>query len=269
MVLWLVVVVLLLRGLAAVLEPREPARAVPAPRAAVPAWPDDAARAFAAEFARAYLSYDPADPEASAAAVQAFATPLLASTIAPEYDEDAPRRKVGQVTVARVERVDDRHALVTVAAATGDGTTYLTVPVAHGANGGLVVSDLPSLSAPPPRATVEEESHESLATAERPAIADVITRFFRAYLAGEADGLEYLAPAGVHIGALAHEHELLDLTSLSLAEPAKGSERDVLASVRARDIETGAVYDLGYRVRLVREDSRWYVSAVNSTSRGG
>ena len=52
--------------------------------------------------------------------------------------------------------LDDSHALVTVAAAATGGTQYLTVPVARDARGGLVVSDLPSLAAPPARASVAE-----------------------------------------------------------------------------------------------------------------
>ena len=71
-VLWLLVLVLLLRGLASVMEPREPAAAAAAPKPAAAAWPDDGARAFAADFARAYLTYSPKDPEASATAVRAF-----------------------------------------------------------------------------------------------------------------------------------------------------------------------------------------------------
>ena len=62
MVLWLLVVVLLLRGLASVATPREAPPPAPAPKAASPAWPDDAAQAFAADFARAYLSYSPQRP---------------------------------------------------------------------------------------------------------------------------------------------------------------------------------------------------------------
>ena len=61
-------------------------------------------RAFAADFARAYLTYDPKDPEASATAIRAFVAPELASSIVPEYGEDAPRRAVGSVSVARVTR---------------------------------------------------------------------------------------------------------------------------------------------------------------------
>src|SRR3954451_3643245 len=126
--LWLLVVVLLLRGLGSVLEPREAARPVQAPRL-VPAWPDDDARAFAADFARAYLSFSPRRVDASARAVQAFAAPELASAIAPVYGENAPRQAVVSVTVARTARLDARHALVTVAAAVegAPATRYLTV----------------------------------------------------------------------------------------------------------------------------------------------
>jgi hypothetical protein len=116
-VLWLLVAVLLLRGLASVLEPREPAAVVAAARSAPASWPDDEARVFAADFARAYLSYSPKDPDASARAVQGFAAPEMAASIAPEYDEDAPDQAVGSVMVARTVSLDAGHALVTVAAA--------------------------------------------------------------------------------------------------------------------------------------------------------
>ena len=42
-------------------------------------------------------------------------------------------------------------------------------------------------------------------------------------------------------------------------------ERTVVAPVRARDVATGAVYGLRYRLRLVRGD-RWYVAAVNQAT---
>ena len=166
-VLWLLVLVLLLRGLASVMEPREPAAVVSASKPAVAAWPDDGVRAFAADFARAYLTYSPQDPEASADAVRAFVAPELASSVVPEYGEDAPRRAVGSVSVARVQRIDDSRALVTVAAAATGGTRYLAVPVARDAHGGLVVSDLPSLAAPPALGVGAAAATESLPAGER------------------------------------------------------------------------------------------------------
>ena len=267
--LWMLVVVLLLRGLASVLEPRKPTPAVHAPRPA-PAWPDDDARAFAADFARAYLSYSPKRPQTSARAVQAFAAPELASSVAPEYGEHAPRQAVASVMVARTAKLDARHALVTVAA-TVEGaptTRYLTVPVARDATGGLVVSDLPSVAAGPARASVEQPATEPLAVSERAAITPVVTRFLRAYLAGDASGLEYLVPAGVRIRAPTHGQQLVDVGELALAEPPSGHERLVLVALRARDLAGDSVSSLRYRLRLVERD-RWYVAAVNEATRKG
>jgi hypothetical protein len=189
-------------------------------------------------------------------------TPELASSVVPEYAEDAPRRAVGLVSVARVQRIDDSHALVTVAAAASGGTRYLSVPVARDARGGLVVSDLPSLAAPPARASVPPASLESVAAGERGAIEDVVSRFLGAFLAGDPGGLSYLVPAGTRMDALGAEHELVDVVSVSLVAPARGRTREVVATVRARDAATGVTYGLRYRLRLVRED-RWLVAAVN------
>ena len=56
--------------------------------------------------------------------------------------------------------------------------------------------------------------------------------------------------------------------SVALARPAAGRTREVLATVRARDPQGGAVYALRYRLRLVRGD-RWYVAAVNNAAHKG
>ena len=220
-VLWLLVLVLLLRGIASVMEPRRPAAAASSSKPTVASWPDDGARAFAADFARAYLTFSPRDAEASATAIRAFVAPELASSIVPEYGEDAPRRAVGSVSVARVARVDGSHALVTVAAAATGGTVYLTVPVARDRRGGLAVSDLPSLAAPPALGAVGEPETESLPASERAPIEDVVSRFLRSYLGGDTGALTFYVPAGVRIGALGPEHELVDVTSLG----ADGSAR--------------------------------------------
>jgi hypothetical protein len=264
-VLWLLVAVLLLRGLASVIEPREPAPVVAAERSAPASWPDDAALAFAADFARAYLSYSPRDPDAWARAVQAYAVPELAASIAPEYDEDAPQRAVGSVIVARTVSLDAGHALVTVAAAIQDSsaTRYLTVPVARDAAGGLAVSDLPSFAAAPARASLNAPPTHALPSPERAVIESVVSRFLEAYLAGDASGLEYLMPAGSRIVAPQLPHELVDVGSVSLAAPAAGRERLVLAAVRARDARSGVVFSLRYRLRLLLRD-RWYVADVNN-----
>jgi Conjugative transposon protein TcpC len=248
--LWCVAAVLLVRGAADVMAPAEPPPPAPSAAAAPATWPDDEARAFAVDFARAYLGSEQ---------LQAFVAPELTATIAPEYDEP---QEVTSATVARTTAIDDRHALLTVAATVDADTRYLAVPVGRDAAGGLAVYDLPSLAPPPARAQLPTPRAEPLTGAERSQIQAVLERFFEAYLAGRTDELEYLSPAGTQLGALAQEHELVSLLSLSQAEPAAADEKDVLATVRARDVETRAVYALRYRLRLVRAD-RWYVAAIN------
>jgi hypothetical protein len=250
--LWCVVALLLVRGAADLMATAErppPANATGAPAAA---WPDDEARAFAVDFARAYLT--------SGSDVAAFAAPELAATIAPEYREP---QAVEAATVARTAAIDARHALVTVAVTLESGTRHLAVPVGRDDAGGLAVYDLPALAPPPARAHLTAPAGEPLTGTDRVQIEAVLERFFEAYLAGRTDELEYLSPAGTRLGALAQEHELVGLPSLSQTAPATSDdEKDVLATVRARDVETRAVYALRYRLRLVRAD-RWYVAAID------
>jgi Conjugative transposon protein TcpC len=272
-VLWCLVLVLLLRGASDVMAVEERAPARSAPRDAAAAWPDDAARAFALGFARAYLTLDPAHPDAYARGLERYVAPELADAIVPQFERggepqverSGARQVVQDAAVAATARVDDRHALITVAVALDGGTRHLTVPLARDAAGGLVVFDLPSFAPPPRLAHDAAPALEPLTGSARVEVEDVLTRFFEAFLAGDAAQLEYLVPAGVRIGALAEPHELVALASVGQLGAGDARERTVLATIRARDEATGVVYGLRYRLRLVRGD-RWYVAAVNQTT---
>ena len=268
--LWLLVAVLLLRGLASTFATEKPPTVVHAPRAAGAMWPDDEARAFAVEFVTAYLTHSPTDePGAYAANLKVFATPELVTELAPRFEGRELREAVRSATVASVARIDDDHALVTVAAVL-DGLSsrrLVTVPIARDGHGGLVVDDLPSFASAPARAAADTPELEPLLGAERRAIVDVLTPFMRSYLAGDSAALSYLVPPGRHIVAAAGRWELIDLTSVSAAGSATREGRIVLVAVQARDVRSRATYALRYRVRLVRRD-RWYVAALNEAGKG-
>jgi len=264
--LWCLLALLLVRGAADVLGARD-RPAVARQASPVPAsWPDDEARAFAVDFTRAYLSYSPRHPDAYLRGLAPFMASDLASSVAPRFAQRNSRQVVLDATVARAERVAAGRALVTVAAtlaSPGLTTRYLTVPVARDARDGLAVYDLPSFAPPPAQAQVQVSQGEPLVGVQRAQVEDVLSRFFGAFLAGRSHDLEYFAPAGVHIGALAQPFELVGLDSISQLGSAARGRLTVLASVRARDVQTRAVYPLRYLVRLVRTD-RWYVAAVNT-----
>ncbi|MDA0160644.1 conjugal transfer protein [Solirubrobacter ginsenosidimutans] len=266
-VLWLLVLVLLVRGVAQMFA-REPVAVVPVTRAVPAAWPDDEARAFGAAFVRAYFTASPREPGAQASALARFVSPELAESIAPEVGERSRGESVTAVTFARAARVGRRQALLTFAVAVGDGTRYVTVPVARDVRGGLVVDELPSFAAPPRVASVPESSAAPISGVERDQLGAIVERFLRAYVAGDAGGLAYMVLAGARIATPGtRAYELVELVSLAQAEPARANVRDLDATVRVRELGSGAVYSQLYRLRLERRE-RWYVADVNGSREG-
>lgn len=265
--LWATVALLLVRGAGDVLAGPPPGPAERAGgRPAAAAFPNDEARAFAADFARAYLTYSPRHPDYHALGVRGFLASELRESGALEVPQRGPTQTVDQATVARAERTAPDRALITVAATVSNRTVttrYLTVPVARDAAGGLVVYDYPSFSAPPARAEVEEPQTVRLEGREQREIEDVLGRFLAAYFAGRSDDLAYFLPAGTSLQALSERYELRELISVAAVGEQQGSRRTVLATVRARDAGTKATYVLRYRVGLERRD-RWYVASVNA-----
>lgn len=267
-VLWAFVVMLLVRGLAATFAVSQPSREVRVVRQTPAAWPDDAARAFAADFARAYLAFSPKDPDTQLRALAPFASPELANSIAPQLGDDAPAHDVGSVMVARARALDARHALITVAVSLASGTRYLAVPVTRDDGGGLVVDELPSFAAPPRRASVMPETLDAVTGPDQSALREFVSRFLRTYLAGDAAGLGYLVPADVRIATpTPRTLELVDVDSLVEASARKAGLRELLAAVRVRELDSGAVFAQRFRLRLVRRD-RWYVADVNGSREG-
>ena len=130
-VLWAGLAVVLVRGVSATLASRH-AEALPPVVAARAVWPDDAARAFAVEFAITYLEQPP--PGASKRlGVAALAAPELAEQLVLRSQDPGRRLVLRAATPAGAVGLDARHALITVAAVVvGDAparTLRLTVPV--------------------------------------------------------------------------------------------------------------------------------------------
>lgn len=269
--LWLTVAVVLMRGLAGVLESKGTADVPRAARAAAVVWPDEAARAYAVEFAARYLTIDPdAGSTSSAGTAAELAAPEIAAELSPAADGETAPQQVESATVVTAGRLDERRALITVAARVRSEQprgVRLTVPVARDERGGLVVNDLPSLAPGPSRAGVGPQAGASLFGDDRAAIEEVLTRFLRAYVVGDRSGLAYLVPAGTRVAASPGGFELLDVGSLAALGDTTGRERLVLATVRVRDQASRVTYALRYRIALVRRD-RWYVAAINHVEQG-
>ena len=265
---WALIALLLVRGTADVLADAAPPARVERSARPVAPWPDERARVFAASFARAYLSFSPKRRAQYARGLSRFMAPELVAGAPPQF---AAEQLVVHAAATEATRLGADRALVTVAVglAGSAGVRYLAVPVARDGRGGLVVDELPSLVPGPEKARPEWPVSEPLTGPDRDAIEEVAVRFFRAYLAGDAAGLEYLVPAAVRIVPVSPPLALVDVDSIAeLGEERAGDDRLVVVTVRARDVRSAVVYRLRYRVALVRAD-RWYVAAVNESPKEG
>ena len=265
--LWACVALIFVRGLGAIA--RGPATSPTANRpvtAAAKSWPDDEARAFATVFAREYLTWK----AGGAAERQRRLAPYLPAELRDRAAASLPRRGPGELvaeaTVARVDSLGGARALITVACVvanrSGTATRYLGVPVARAANGGLVIFDLPSLSAPPGVGTVPAADVAPLSGSDAGAIKDVARRFLTAYLGGQdTAGLSYLLAPGAAVAALGSGYRLVSVDGFASTDTAAGARRAVTVAVLVRDTASRAVYPLRYALTLVRRD-RWYVASV-------
>jgi hypothetical protein len=237
-----------------------PAASAPA-RAAATA--DAPSRAFALQFARAYLAYDVKRPAARSRAL----APFLSNAVDAEAGFFAAG---GRQEVIWAEVASDQPALtggraITIAAAisTQPLPVYLTVTVVHEHGGPLALVGYPAFVGAPaisrdapsvPHTAVEDEE-----------IAAVVARALRNYLAGSTENLKAdLAPeASVTLPTLA-----LRLRSVRRIDwLGRSGSRAVLASVEAIDAR-GATYMLAYELGIaIRE--RPYIDFIEVVPTSG
>ncbi|MEX1142882.1 MAG: conjugal transfer protein [Thermoleophilaceae bacterium] len=262
-VLWAAVVLVLARGVGAIVAGPAADGVRGDARSDVAGFPDAEARAFAVRFVRAYLDLPAGGGEAHGRAVASFLADGLSDRAAIIVPRRSPGARVAWATVAREASLGDSRALLTVAALMADGRTrYVTVPVARDDRGGLAVYGLPSFAAPPPRGALSAPAPASLSGPAAVAIGDLVERFLREYVAGaDRAELAYLLLPGAELASLPPGLRIVGVDALEQAASTTSRRRSVLASVRVRESSTGAVYPLGYRLDLARRD-RWYVAAV-------
>jgi hypothetical protein len=230
-----------------------PARVI---KQSAPSWPDDRAKAWSVEFARAYLSQGPNDkPER----ISRFAADSLADSIAPEV---AKRPAVIDDTVVAGATKD---GVMTVAAFMGKETKYLSFKIVRQGQALAVVS-LPGFVSPPARARVEPEALEMLDPNEQAPIDDLLTQFFTAYLQGNEKDLEWMTTQESDIQSLESPQLFESISNTELIKEVGRNGRLLLVTVVSKDPATETAYTQAYQVTVKKTD-RWQVSAINSTQR--
>jgi hypothetical protein len=252
-ILWAAVALLLVRGLASVIAGPGTRGAASAPSAPAP---EDAASAAAVRFARAYLE-DPS-PEAL--------QPFLAAgaRIGAGRPPSARDAEVAQAEVVRASEVGDGRQVLTVACELRDSRTlYLAVPIVRFRAGEVAVLGAPSIVAVPAVAGADPERPRPLPGPEAGAIEALVGKFLPAYLAaGSESDLSYLLAPGAEAIPLGGSVHLLGVSDVSQLGSGEGPRRTLLVAARVSDPSSGATYPLAYRLAVVKQRDRWYVSSV-------
>jgi hypothetical protein len=238
-----------------------PRGAAPRPVAPGPAPPDLAAEGFASLFARSYLTWNAAEPQAH----ERDLAPFTGSGIDPEAGLQPPSS--GEQRVEWAEVVQERELtspypgehVYTVAAQTDDaGLQYLTVNVVRTADGSLALGGYPAFVGAPasgPAQAVSLQGH--LREVNEPALATVVGRALRNYLSTSGSELAADLTSNARVSLPAAS---LSLESVQRLDWAQGAGA-VLAVVAAEDAR-GARYTLAYELDVARAQGRWEVSAI-------
>lgn len=219
--------------------------------------PDQAAEAYAALFARRYLTWNAAEPQTNVRALEAFLGPGMEPDAGLELPATGEQR-VEWVEVAQSREAAPGEQVYTLAAQTSaSGLVYLTVPVSRAPDGSLVLAGYPAFVGAP--AASPAHTLASLREVAEPALATVVQRVLRNYLAASPSELEADLTSGARVSLPTQPLSLESMARLDWAP--RG--RAVLATVRAQD-GRGVQYTLAYELNVVREQDRWEVSAVQT-----
>jgi hypothetical protein len=216
---------------------------------------DRAAEGLAVLFARRYLTWDAAEPQAT----DRLLGPMTGSGMAPDAGLTLPASGAQHVAWAEVvqqrEQQPGAHVYTVAAQTDAAGLVYLAIAVMRVADGSLVLSGYPAFVGAPTHGG-------SQLTAHAPAVNDaslaaVVRRALRNYLAGAPEELAADLSDGAHVAVPDVALTLETVQSLVWS----GDRRSVLAVAQAHDVR-GARYTLGYELDVVDVNGRWEVSAV-------
>jgi hypothetical protein len=221
-----------------------------------------AAEGFAVLFARRYLSWDSANPEAHRLAL----VPYLGSTLEPEAGFQPPQSGSQRVLWTQVVQAQTSGSPAdggryTVAVQTdASGLLYLSVAVTRVPGGGLALSGYPAFVGPPP--TAPAPALAQLSEVQDASLSTVVKRALRNYLAGTGSELAADLAPGAHVSPPAAPLSLESLDSLDW-EP---DGHSVLALLYAQD-HAGGTYALAYRLAVASTAGRWQISAIEVDQR--
>jgi Conjugative transposon protein TcpC len=234
------------------------------PRAALPAAllrrsaPEDlAAEGFAALFARSYLTWEAQRPEAREHALAPFIGPGMEPDAGLQPAPGSEQRVLWTQVVQQREPLGGEHVYTVAVQTEGAGLVYLTVGVLHPPGGALALAGYPAFVGPPASGPAQASPAGRLREVNESALAAMVERALRNYLAGSPSELAADLATGARVSLPTLGLALQSMQSLQWA-PGGGA---VLALVQAWD-GRGVQYTLAYELNVVKAQGRWEVAAI-------
>lgn len=249
------------------------ADAAPAPEESesveeAPAFPADAAAAFAASFAEVYLqpaaTGDEDEEEQGAVLADFVPENALREFTLPE-DITGTR-----VRIVEVEATDDQHGLVTLSAQVNGEPMHLQVPIYADGAAALVVAGPPALLPAPAQAALPEQTAPDTDNQAAEAMEPVVAGFLAAY-AETPEHLDRYVEPGAHIVPLPGVFEFVSVDALVVPPGQAGEPRPVQATVTWQLAEGTEVDTLTqrYELTMVESAGAWYVRDIRGAAPAG
>jgi hypothetical protein len=243
----------------------------PAPRPAPPPPPatpgtDLSAEGFAVDFARAYLTYDAASPQARETLLAPFvgqgSSALDQDAGVQLPDQGSDRVRFAQVVAQGPGAGGTRYTVQ--ADTSADGTMYLAVTVTRSTSGALELVGTPAVVGAPMIAGPVADPAQNGQQVSDPAVSTVVSRAVTHYLQGDGQDLQPDLANGTSVPVPNATLSRIQVEQIAWLDQGRSVGVDVQASDRA-----GATYTLHYTISLAQQPSagggsRWFVSSIES-----
>jgi hypothetical protein len=267
-VLWATLLIVAYRGVTAIFFNQA---ASPPGSGAVPGgatgeqFPTALAEAYAADFGRVYLNFNPAAVTQREQALAAF---VPASVVSANPDlgwSGAGQMNLQSEQVAGIAVQDPQHAVVTLLAMVNGQLMELGVPVVA-SGGGLVIGGEPAWLPPPRQAPVAAQAAGRSDPVARGQLMSELPAFFQAYASGDGAALGRFSPPG---GSLTGLNGTVAFDSIAgLEVPPGGTTRQITVTViwqMPGQVEPGAKLEMTYRMSVVDlQSGKWYVNEISA-----
>ena len=190
---------------------------------------DDGAEGFAVLFARRYLTWNAAEPQASSRGLAAFSGPGVEQGAGVQLPSSGSQGVEWAEVVQAREPAADEHVYTVAAETSSAGLLYLTVSVVRTSDGSLALGGYPAFVGPPSAGPPQPPPH--LREATDPGLDTVVERALRNYLGGSAGELAADLTSGARVSLPTSPLSLESLQRLAWSPDG----RSVTAVDRAQD----------------------------------